>query len=314
MQQTVDYLDPDVAYLLGMIMARGSFQTDGDIRRLVIQFPFRLDTMTTLPGSKLCVNREKELTLSLHAVCRRINELLEVSLDVQRLTHEVALKATFTKNTMSWRNLQLLCGHKASYREFEVPMVIADAPQDIVREFLRGIADTSAQPSAADNFRNVRHRIVLQFQHHNWILPLQVCSLLQLRLGVKVQHILWGHPNLRAPGGRSGWSKEHRLRVFAEDFVPVGFNFAFKQALFEELVEWNQAHGAGSSRFCNPKRKKVREHKPRHPQEGSEALPEQVRRHFNAAFKICLALGCKQGKRHPQMAMFEEEDEEADSQ
>ena len=51
MQQQVDYLDPDVAYLVGMIVGRGSFQQERDIRRLTIRFPYRLSTMTTLPGS-----------------------------------------------------------------------------------------------------------------------------------------------------------------------------------------------------------------------------------------------------------------------
>jgi len=34
-----NYLDPDVAYLLGMIVGRGSFTDDDDDRRLVIEFP-----------------------------------------------------------------------------------------------------------------------------------------------------------------------------------------------------------------------------------------------------------------------------------
>ncbi|MCL6481217.1 MAG: hypothetical protein K6U02_05780 [Firmicutes bacterium] len=33
-----DYLDPDVAYLLGLVTARGQFHVDGDIRRLIINF------------------------------------------------------------------------------------------------------------------------------------------------------------------------------------------------------------------------------------------------------------------------------------
>jgi len=309
---SADYLDPDVAYLLGMVMARGSFHTDGDIRRLIIRFPYRLETMTTLPGSKLSFDRETELRLSLEEVRRRINELLEVDVDVERLQHEVALKAVFTKNTMSWRNLQLLCDHKTSYREFQVPAVIAGAPEDIAKEFVRGVADTCAEPSAADVYmqREGRQRIVMQFQHDNWTLPIQVCYLLQARLGVKVQEILWGHPNVRAPKGGSGWAKEHRLRIFAEEFLPIGFNFRFKQLLFEELAKWNLERAPGSVRLCNPKARTVRHRKPRHQDETSEKLPCAVRRHFNAAFRICLALGCKQGKRSPQLTPIEEDEEE----
>jgi len=91
----------DVAYLLGMILARRSFETRGEVRTLRIQFPFRLEVMTTLPGSSLALNRERELRLLLDEVRRRVNELLEVNVDVQPLSHQIVLQATFTKNTIS---------------------------------------------------------------------------------------------------------------------------------------------------------------------------------------------------------------------
>jgi len=59
----VDYLDADVAYLVGMITARGTFHQDGDIRRLVIQFPYRLDAMNPVPGTEIPVDRETALRL-----------------------------------------------------------------------------------------------------------------------------------------------------------------------------------------------------------------------------------------------------------
>lgn len=46
-----DYLDNDVAYLLGMIMMRGTFHVDGDIRRLIIQFPYKNVQVKSVPNS-----------------------------------------------------------------------------------------------------------------------------------------------------------------------------------------------------------------------------------------------------------------------
>jgi len=308
--QQVDYRDPDVAYLVGMTVGRGSFQEERDIRRLTIRFPYRLPTMTTLPESQLDIDRETELRLALDDVRRRVNELLEVDIEVERLTHEVILKAVFTKNTMSWRNLRLLCGPAATYRQMRVPPQIREAPEDLVREFLRGVADTCAVPSAADYFmqREGSQRVVLQFPQENWLLPLDVCYLLQVRLGIPVQGILWGHPNIRAPAGGS-WAKEHRLRVFADQFRPVGFNFAYKQRAFEELADWNERRAPARARACNPRARRVRKRKPRHPDETDPRLPDEVRRHFNAAFKLCLALGCKQGRRVPRPTQIQEGEE-----
>lgn len=306
-----DYMDADVAYLLGMIMVRGTFHIERDIKRLLIHFPYQLMEVKGLPNSRLKFNQETEIRLSLEDVRRRINELLEVNVDSEKSTYEVTLKATFTKNTMSWRNLRLLCGNKFSYREFCIPEAMFDMPEDIQREFMRGIADASASPSDADRNQIGLQRIVIQFQYPNWILPIQVCRLLQENLGVNVQHILWGHPNTRTPGqAGESWAKEHRLRIYTEDFAPIGFNFKYKQKILDQMVKFNLKQRRTETKPCNPKIKKVRgDGKPKHPAENSKKLPEWLRgKHFDANFQICQASDCKQGRPGPQLEIFEGEE------
>lgn len=313
-----DYMDNDVAYLLGMIMVRGTFHIEQDVRRLLIHFPYQLMEVKGLPDSKLKFNQETGIRLSLEDARRRINELLEVNVDIERASNEVTLKATFTKNTMSWRNLRLLCNNKSSYSEFVIPDVMFDMPEDIQKEFIRGIADAAASPSYSDRDQIGLQRIVIQFQNPNWILPTQACKLLQECLGVNVQHVLWGHPNIRTPGkneekpsGKSGesWAKEHRLRIYAEDFALIGFNFKYKQKILEELVKYNLKNRKYDTKPCNPKIKKLRgDRKPKHHDEKSRRLPECLRgKHFDAYFQVCQDLGCLQGEAGPQMEIFEEE-------
>ena len=121
-----DYIDADVAYLLGMIVARGSFHQQGDIRRLIIQFPYRHDAMTPVPNSHINVDRETALRLSLDSIRARIAELLEVDLRVERKSHEVSLLAVFPKETIGWRDLRFITARKSNYTEFEVPEIIFD--------------------------------------------------------------------------------------------------------------------------------------------------------------------------------------------
>ena len=288
-----------------MIVARGSFHQDGDVWRLVIQFPYRHDAMTPIPGSEIKTDRETGLRLSLDSIRARISELLEVNLTVERKTHEVSLFAVFPRETIGWRDLRFITGGKPNYLEFEVPEIIFDSDSDIQREFLRGIADTSSEPSYADRDQSQRQRIVIQVQFGNWILPIQLCKLLQEHLNIPVSNILWGHPNLRAPGGGGGWTKETRIRIFAEVFEPIGFYFEYKRQIFEEMVRFNRNRGYLRPKVCNPKTKKLRGRKPRHEDECSERLPESLRgKHFNSYYKICKALGCKQGKRGPQRVLF----------
>jgi hypothetical protein len=297
-----DYLDPDVAYLLGLITARGKFHVEGDVRRLVVNFPYRLFEAKPPEGSELHFDIPTQMRLCLDDVRSRINELLEVNVSIMVARRNTQLVAVFTKNTMSWRNLTTLLQQKDSFQEFEVPPVIYQAPRDIQLEYARGFADASATPSHSDYVQYAKtlpklHRVVLQIQHDNWLLPLQICRLLQVHLNVHVQGILWGHPNLRDSSNRGKqWAKEHRIRVFAEDFLPVGFHFPFKQQILEAMAEINRQQEHASTHECNPLARHRTKIKPRHKAEKSKSLPAALRgKHFNHYSEICLALGCTQG-------------------
>jgi hypothetical protein len=308
-----DYLDPDVAYLLGLITARGQFHVEGDIRRLVINFPYRVFNARPPEGSRLKFDIPTEMRLCLDDVRTRINELLEVNVSIVPSKFNTQLVAVFTKNTMSWRNLTTLLKHRASYEEFEVPEILFETPRDIQLEYARGFADASATPTDADHVQfgsaNPKfYRIVLQVNHNNWLLPIQMCRLLQVNLNVSVQHILWGHPNLRDSGNKGKqWAKEHRMRIYAEDFLPVGFHFPFKRRILEEMAGRNKKQGGAPGRSCNPLARHRVKRKIKHKDERSKNLPSSLRgKHFNAYFQICRALGCTQGQPSGQLVQISE--------
>lgn len=303
-----DYIDEDVAYILGMVLMRGALVAKSPGGTLTIKFPHRLDTVRPPDGYDLQIDRSTALELSLHRLGDLMQEVLGVPVRVTAEQGQATVVAEFDRNTVAWRNINALCGHKRDYSEFELPEVVFECGRDIQLSVMRGIADCSADPSAKDNAWGGSQRIVLQFQHSNWVLPVQVCRLLQTKLGVRVQHVLWGHPNVRGPAGGGSWAKEHRLRILAEEFQPIGFQFEYKQRVLEALIDWNKNHPGTRPRFCNPKAKTSRQRKPKHPDETSETLPAQVRRHFNSACAICKALGCSQGRRS-QMQLFEEDEQ-----
>jgi len=305
----VDYLDADVAYLWGLVSGRGEFQDEGDTRRLIVTFPYRL---AELPGIRTgAPDRESAIRLGLDEIRTRIQELLESTVEVNRGKHQVTLKAVFTRKTIGWRDLRYLTGNRNHYTEFELPDFAHELDREILLEFMRGFADATSDPNPADHDQAGRHRVVLQVQFGNWRLPIQICSLLQTCLNVPVSHILWGHPNLRSPGASSNWAKETRIRVFAEDFEPVGYYFRYKQQTFQELLRENRGSRSAGGRKCNPKAKRLRRgaRKPRHSDECDSRLPPALRgHHFNAYYQICKKIGCKQGKPSPQLEIFGDED------
>lgn len=301
-------MDEDMAYLTGLISAKGTLIEDIDTRRLVIDFPYRNLDSKAPEGSGISYIIPDKIKSSLVDSGANIAELLGVSVDIVPGENNVQYIAKFPSNSLPWRNLKKIFGERTRYDEFEVNPGFWEFPTSIIKAFIRGYADSGAMPSEKDAQYWVKehkiHRITLQFNHNNWLLPIQICSILQTRLGVPVAHILWGHPSL----GRG--FREHRLRIKACDFVSIGFGFSFKQDILEALCNANENAGVKPGILCNPKVKRIRKRKQRDEKEKSERLPAALRKHFNSSWKICKALGCKQGKKDPQLTLIEEVDDE----
>ncbi len=299
-----DYMDEDVAYLLGLILVRGTLTEDKDIKRLAIEFPYK---SLEAKGISTSYNQKSALQLSANSIRDRINELLGVDLKVENMSGSVVLSAVFTKNTLAWRNLKLLLGDKSSYSEFELNPIFYEFEISIKKELVRGIADATGFIRPSNEYYG-RHRIYLEINNANWYLPIQICKLLQ-EMGVGVQLIQWGHPNMREPGKtdvdaeKSSWAREHQIKIFAEEFESVGFYSPHKQKILEEFAEYNKNMFKKKHEECNPLEKGIREPKPKHPCENHLKIPTEIRgRHFDGYWQICQGLGCMQGKPSQQIS------------
>ena len=203
---------------------------------------------------------------------------------------DISFVAKFSRNTMVWRNIITIMQGKTNFYEFELNPIFYEMPRSIQTCFMQGFADASSMPSETDRYFK-RNRIVLQIPQNNWKLPVQICRLLQVHLKIPVSHIIYGHPSL----GRD--FREHRMRIFPEDFIKVGYGFSFKQDILKAFIEPKKNIRQDSSNFCNPKAKRIPKKKEKYPKEKDEKLPENVRKHFNSYWQICKACGCKQGKK-----------------
>lgn len=284
-----DYIDEDVAYLLGMIVARGYIR-EGTTKQIIIEIPY----------TDLETDYEKDrnsLLVSVDRIINRVGELVTNSPRKEAHDNSVNIVFDIHKPTLFWRDIRMLLGDKKDYTEFEVPEQIFIAPSSIQREFIRGFVDVGAKVRKSNEYFGGLRRLHIDVLNPNWKLPIQICSLLQDHLNIPVQNIIWGHPNLRNPklkkytiGYVDFWRKEHQIKVFADVFEEIGFYIKHKQDLFMEFVKHNKALNRSSS-FCNPP-KKVKE-KPVHPAESSPKLPSQLQgKHYDSSWQICKDLGC----------------------
>ena len=292
---TENYLDPDVAYLLGLIAIRGElYDSQGD-KRIIIQFPFK---SLIAEGTTIHVDQKEQLDMAVNRIRDRLQELVESHIEVARAASEFVFCMRFLRNSLVWRNTRYMFGEKRSFREFEIPPSILSAQDDAIKiEFLRGVADAAGFVRKSNYYLNGKNRVYIEVNNRNWKLAVQLCRLMQVDLDIPVQMIQWGHPNVREPNKKVGtaWAKEHQVKIFVEAFTRIGFYVPYKEQILMELVAEDQGQGGTPPKTCNPN-PKIRQikRKPRHPGEKSQILPPTVRKHFNAYWQICRVLGCDQ--------------------
>ena len=286
-----DYIDEDVAYLIGLLTAKGKLIEVEDNRRLIIDFPFINLTTRAPRKSGIDYIVPDKIKIGLFDIQSRLHELLGEEVFLEESANSIHFVVKFDRNTMVWRNIKTIFQGKENYHEFEINPVFYQLPMSIQSSFVRGFADAASMPSVKDADQIKRHRVVLQFSHSNWNLPVQMCRLLQENLNIKVLHILYGHPSM----GRG--FREHRMRIYPEEFIKIGYGFNFKQDILRALLEDNLAKFQNNIKQCNPKTKKVTQKKDKNIDEKNDRLPTHLRKHFNTYWQICKVCGCKQGKK-----------------
>lgn len=308
-----DYLDADVAYLVGMIVGRGILVDDGTRFVITIKFPF--------------VNPELEgydqfagfVTSIVSMVLPRLKALLGETVNLSTSSQEdVTFRVEFPSTHIVVRNLKLILENRLEYKRFVVPVAIRESNDpEIMREFVRGFADVAGNIRRSNRDQAGVHRVYLDALNENWKMPVQLCDLLQHKLKVPVANILWGHPNLRDPSASQPQTspfREHQIRIYAHHFLQVGFYVEHKQAVLELLAKENKLnHKDSVGSFCPGHRRERM--KAKHPLEKDQRLPRGVRgNHFDTYWQICAACGCRYAQKSMsemkrQMSFFAKNDE-----
>jgi len=291
----VDYLDPDVAYLLGMITARGKFIENRGNRTLIIDFPYK--NLIAI-GIKSKFDQETHLSISINVIRDRIYELIETDTKINKIDGSIQIVMRFLRNSMVWRNLRFLMQYRNTYEDFIIPEQIIQSDIELQKEYIRGIADVSGYIRHSNNYMGQKRRVYLEISNRNWFLPVQLCDLLQQKLDVPVQLIQWGHPNTREPNlNKPGttWAREHQIKIFAEAFEKIGFYVNYKNQILKEFIA-EDLKLSGTIHKCNPNPEIRRfKAKPPHVEENSNRLPDLLKgNHFDSYWQICTELGCTQ--------------------
>lgn len=312
-------VDSDTTYLLGMIVGKGSLIRENEFTKVVIEIPhknFEIEGMETKLSVEASINRIKE----------RIEPLLEVRISTNSQKGRTTISFNKDNQSLVMREIRKYLGDEYTCKDFRIPKEIFSLSSNMKVEFLRGLSDVTAHIRGSNNAYGDKygHRIYIEIPH-NWFLVIDICNLLK-DLDVPVQNIDWGHPNIRDPnlkdynkGKTKVWFREHQIKIFAEEFESIGFSIEHKKRALKKLAdinkdEWDKHCKLKAkeskkeklkelwlSRVGNLKTKhhkfywqtrEIEKPKPRHPEENSELIPQQIRgKHFNGWTEIAKELG-----------------------
>ena len=286
--EDMDYIDADVAYLLGLITARGRISDSGGIKQILIEFPYRSLQTDGISGT---FDTNASIRLGMQKIQERVLELTGADVSINSGDNSVTLLLRFLRNTMVWRNILMHTQQRTGYESFRVPEIFFSkvVSNDWKREYIRGFADVAGNIRRSNRYRDDSNRVRLDVLNYptNWDMPVQLCTVLEEHLTIPVQLITWGHPNM----GRN--FREHQINIFAVPFENIGFSLPHKQAILEEFIENDKEQYPNKTYNPCVGRRKIRQQKSKDDSENDERLDDRLRgKHFNAYWQICKKLGC----------------------
>lgn len=288
--EDLDYIDIDVAYLLGLITARGKISESADVRRITIEFPYK---SLAVAGITERFDTNDSIKLGLQQIQERILEVTGADVSISSTDNSITLVLRFFRNTMVWRNILMHTQGEMGYEHFRVPEIFFSptVPMDWKREYVKGFADVAGNIRYANRYIDGSNRVRLDVLNYptNWEMPVLLCTLLEEHLKIPVQLITWGHPNMNRD------FREHQINIFAVPFGEIGFSFPHKQTLLQEYIEHDKEHHSSKTYTPCIGRRALgnRKRKPKDDRENDDRLDEKLKgQHFNAYWQICKKLGC----------------------
>ena len=287
-------MNNQMAYLIGMILGNGEVQRDSRSTTITIEIPHK--NLKDDEGLEVSVYVKSSLA-DIRGV---IEPLLGHSLPISQT--KTATRVSFTKPNEDYTMREILrfIGKGIHHSTMTMDDELFKMTTDEKKELLRGIADVTGyiRKSNIAFGQDGWHRVYIEIPG-NWQFVIDVANMLKI-LDIPVQTIDFGHPNFRDSnlkkydkGKPYYWKKEHQLKIWANEFLPIGFNIVHKQRALEryadELLDYLDENKTHQFYWEKPIRQR---NKPIHPMENDDSLPKKIRgKHFDSWTQIAKELG-----------------------
>ena len=292
-------MNREMSYLLGMICG------NGEIKRGQYETTISIE----IPHKKLATENNNEVRIYVRASITDIRSIIEplVGTGLSFTQQDNYSIISFIKKNDDYlmREIIRFVGNAASHENVRIDNEVFQFSTDQKISFLQGFADVTGYIRRSNYFfKPYMHRVYLEVPH-NWYLVIDVCNLLK-SVDIPVQAIDWAHPNMRDgnlkkynEGKPDFWKKEHQIKIWANEFVPIGFGVIHKREALDqfsnELKNGLIAEGKNiddvTHKYYWEGAGKIKI-KPRHPGENDDYLPNEIRgNHYDSWKDIAAVLG-----------------------
>lgn len=287
-------MNPQMAYLVGMVLGNGEVQRGNEETTITIDIPHK--NLLDDEGREVTVYVRASLT-DIRGV---IEPLLGFSLPITQSNRSTQISFTKTNQDYTMREILRFIGNGVHHSTMSMNEELFSMSTNEKTELLRGMADVTGyiRKSNLAFGQNGHHRVYIEIPG-NWKMVIDVANMLK-ELDVPVQTLDFGHPNFRDSnlkkyneGKPNYWKKEHQVKIWANEFLPIGFNIAHKQRALEkyadELLRYMNSETTHKFYWEKPIRRRS---KPIHPMENDDSLPEEIRgKHFESWTELAAELG-----------------------
>ena len=287
-------MNTEMAYLVGMVLGNGEIQQDNQKTRITIEIPHK----------NLYTDDKKDVKVYVKASLVDIRTIIEPligrHLTVSQTNRATLLTFLFDNTEYLAREIVRLTQHGIHHSTMRMHDDIFAITTDEKKSLLRGIGDTTGyiRKSNIAFGQDGCHRVYIEIPA-NWFMVIDIANLLK-SVDVPIQTIDFGHPKMRdgnltkyKEGKPNFWKKEHQIKIWANEYLPVGFNISHKQMALEkysdELLEYLDPNKTHKFYWEKPIRATTR---PSHPGENDNSLPSEIKgMHFNSWTEIAKILG-----------------------
>lgn len=287
-------MNAQMSYLIGMILGNGEVQRKPDQTTITIELPHK--NLLDDEGREVSIYVKSSLT-DIRAI---IEPLIGHSLSISQTKRATQFSFTKSNEDYTMREILRFIGNGVYHSTMTMNSELFSMTTDEKRELLRGLADVTGYIRKSNIAFGTEgwHRVYIEIPG-NWQMVIDIANMLK-DLDVPVQTIDFGHPNFRDSnlkkyneGKPYYWKKEHQVKIWANEFLPIGFNIVHKQRALEkyadELLEYLDENKTHKFYWEKTIRKKE---KPIHPMEQDDFLPECIRgKHFESWTELARELG-----------------------